>query len=401
VKAAPADAYGAFMPGPRCTAPASAHGVLDGLAVAVKDLIDIRGAVTGGGNPDWASGQAPAAAHAASVAALLAAGAHVCGKTITDELAFSLEGRNWHYGTPLNPVLPDCLPGGSSSGSAVAVAAGLADFALGTDTGGSVRVPAAFCGLFGFRPTHGRVPLAGVLPFAPSYDTVGWFARSATLLEHVGHVLLDAPGGTAPDLRLIAASDVFAMTEPASAGFLRSAAALLGASASADVFAGQAGQWLRCYQVLQGAEIRMSLGAWLDRRKPAFGPDIAPRFASTRDISAEDIAAQRAFRAVVRARLQGLLQDGAVLVMPTVPVPALRKDASGAALSAFYEASLSINAIAGHAGLPQLVLPAGRVDDKPLSLSFVAASGLDEALLAQARHWSAALQAHRFAWATD
>jgi amidase len=173
---------------------------------------------------------------------------------------------------------------------------------------------------------------------------------------------------------------------------MRSAAALLGASASADVFAGQAPQWLRCYQVLQGAEIGLSLGAWLDQRKPALGPDIAPRFVSARNISADDISAQQAFRAVARVRLQDLLQGGTVLVMPTVPVPALRKDAGHAALAAFYASSLAINAIAGHAGLPQLVLPAGRVDGKPVSLSFIAASGLDEALLAQASHWAAALQ---------
>ena len=101
---------------------------------------------------------------------------------MTDELAFSLEGRNVHYPDLINPICPDRLPGGSSSGSAVAVAAGQTDFALGTDTGGSVRVPANFLGLFGFRPSHGALSLDGVVPFAPSYDTVGWLARDAALL---------------------------------------------------------------------------------------------------------------------------------------------------------------------------------------------------------------------------
>jgi amidase len=390
------DLFGAFLPGARCAVAASGRGRLDGMALAVKDLIDIEGTVTGGGNPHWAASHGLASAHAPAVAALLAAGAHVCGKTITDELAFSLEGRNWHYGMPVNPLLPDCLPGGSSSGSAVAVAAGLADIALGTDTGGSVRVPAAFCGVYGFRPTHGRVSLDGVLPFAPSYDTVGWFARSAALLEGVGRVLLDAAGSPVRIRRLCIVVDVHAMTEPRSAAFLRSAAEVLGAGSSIDVFAGRATQWQCCYQILQGAEIRQSLGAWITAAKPVFGPDIAPRFAAVMDIADDDIRTQQSLRADIARRLDELLKDGTVLVLPTVPLPALKANAGRAAIGAFYEAALAINAIAGHAGLPQLVMPVGRVDGKPASLSFVAARGMDEALLAEAGRWAGVLRAEGF-----
>jgi len=393
---APPDLFGAFLPGERCTVAASGRGMLDGVAFAVKDLIDIEGKITGGGNPHWAASHGPAAAHAPAVAALLAAGAHACGKTITDELAFSLEGRNWHYGTPVNPLLPDCLPGGSSSGSAVAVAAGLADIALGTDTGGSVRVPAAFCGIYGFRPTHGRVSLDGVLPFAPSYDTVGWFARSAALLHDAGRVLLDPPVSSTPIRRLCLLADVHAMTESRSAAFVRSAAEALGAGTSLDVFAGRASQWQVCYQVLQGAEIRQTLGDWIAASKPLFGPDIAPRFASVMDITDEDIRIQQALRVDIAARLDALLRDGTVLVFPTVPMPALRKTSSQAAVGAFYEAALAINAIAGHAGLPQLVMPVGRVDGRPASLSFLAAKGMDEAMLAEADRWAGTLRAEGF-----
>src|SRR6201997_2268337 len=170
---------GAFVPGPRAVLQPTGPGPLAGLDFAVKDLIDVAGHITGGGNPDWLRTHAAAARSAPVVEKLLAAGAALRGKTITDELAFSLEGGNAHYGTPLNPACPDRIPGGSSSGSASAVAARLVDFALGTDTGGSVRVPASFCGLFGFRPTHNAIPLTGVVPFAPSYDTIGWFASDA------------------------------------------------------------------------------------------------------------------------------------------------------------------------------------------------------------------------------
>ena len=173
-----------------CRRDATGAGLLDGLTFALKDLIDVAGCRTGAGNPDWLARQSPAERSATVVEKTLAAGATLVGKTITDELAFSLEGRNVHYGSPINPACPDRMCGGSSSGSGVAVAAGLVDFAIGTDTGGSVRVPASFLGVFGFRPSHGAVSLDGVVPFAPSYDTVGWFARDAELLEKVGLVLL-------------------------------------------------------------------------------------------------------------------------------------------------------------------------------------------------------------------
>lgn len=199
-----------------------------------------------------------------------------------------------------------------------------------------------------------------------------------------------------PIQRLRLAADVYAMTEPCCAALLRSAAEALGAGSSVDVFAGQAPQWQICYQVLQGAEIRPTLGAWITASKPLFGPEIAQRFASVMNSTGEDIRTQEALRADIRSRLEELLQDGTVLVMPTVPIPALKKTASHAAVGAFYEASLAINAIAGHAGLPQLVVPAGQVNGMPASLSFIAARGMDEALLTEAIKWAASLKTDGF-----
>src|SRR5262245_29043360 len=220
--------FGAFVPGPRARLEPTASGPLDGLTFVVKDLIDVAGHVTGAGNPDWAARQVPAARSAPVVERLLRAGATLVGKTITDELAFSLEGENHHYGTPLNPRAPDRLPGGSSSGSAVAVAAGLADLALGTDTGGSVRVPASFCGVYGYRPSHGRLSLDGVVPLAPSYDTVGLFARTAEYLHAAAHCLIGAPAVQSKPPRLLLATDALALAEPDAAAALRSAALRLG-----------------------------------------------------------------------------------------------------------------------------------------------------------------------------
>src|SRR5215210_9424030 len=167
-----------------------ASGPLDGLNFAVKDLIDIGSHKTGCGNPSWRDTHPVATANAVCVEQLLSAGTRCVGKTVCDELAFSLIGENYFYGTPLNPKAPDRVPGGSSSGSASAVACGLADFALGTDTGGSVRVPASNCGIWGLRPSHGFISVAGVNPFAPTFDTVGILAGSAEALAGVASVLL-------------------------------------------------------------------------------------------------------------------------------------------------------------------------------------------------------------------
>jgi amidase len=245
--------------------------------------------------------------------------------------------------------------------------------------------------LFGFRPTHGRISLNGVLPFSPSYDTVGWLARSGDVLARAGRVLLDdAPGRISQprSIRLLAAADAFAMIEPECARRLLGAAAPLGADQGMPVFEGTPALWLHCYQILQGAEIWQSLGAWIVRRKPHFGPAIAPRFAHAQSITHAQVEQQQAVRARLASHVQGLLEPGGVLVMPTIPATALKKDAGQEARAAFYQTALALNAVAGHAGLPQLTIPVGRLDQDPVGLSFVGARGTDEALLAMAQEWA-------------
>jgi amidase len=377
---------GAYVPGPHCRLARLGAGPLDGLRFAVKDLIDVAGYPTGGGNPDWlADHPAPAVQSAPAVAALLRAGAAVDGKTITDELAFSLEGENAHYGTPLNTLCPARLPGGSSNGSAAAVAAGLADFALGTDTGGSVRVPAAFCGLYGMRPTHGRIRLQGVLPFAPSYDTVGWMTRDSALLERAGAVLLGESPHSTPVPELMLAADALAMATGAIADAVETAARALGAQREADVFGGRQTDWLAAYQTLQGAEIRATLGEWISRRRPRFGANIAPRFAGLQAITAEQVTTAQAIRDAAQARLADLLAADRWLVLPTVPVLPLPLQAGGEERGEFYRLALAITSIAGHAGLPQVTLPLNyEIEGWPVALSLIGPPGADLELLAYA-----------------
>jgi amidase len=371
--------FGAFIPGPRCVRAPTASGSLDGLTFAVKDLIDVAGTPTGGGNPDWQKVQSPAARSAPAVEALLAAGASLAGKTITDELAFSLQGVNAHHGTPVNPACPDRIPGGSSSGSAVAVAAKLGDFAIGTDTGGSVRVPASFVGVCGFRPTHDAISLAGVMPFAPSYDTVGWFARDAAMLSRVGGVLLPN-ASPKPVHRFRLVRDALALADPGVAEALRRSCAAFDID-EISLFEGQEQQWLECYRVLQGAEIWTQLGPWISSAKPRFGDKIAPRFADAASITPADVARYQPIRVLIASRVREALGDGIGLLIPTAPCIALRIDAGADEIGTFYRNALTLTSIAGHAGIPQISLPAGKVAGCPIGLSVLASPGHDRALL--------------------
>jgi amidase len=256
------------------------------------------------------------------------------------------------------------------------------NFALGTDTGGSVRVPASFTGIFGFRPTHARVSTVGVVPFAPSYDTVGWFARDADMLSAVGAVLLGPGGDGTPIRRLVLVRDAFALADPEAAALLLPCARDLGAVEEVTVFDSAEAEWLECYRVLQGAEIWQQLGPWITAVRPTFGAAIAPRFADAATIGEAAVSRYRAFRATIAARLRDMIAPGTGLVIPTAPGAALPKATPGEAIGRFYQRALPLNAIAGHAGLPQVTMPVARLGGCPLGLSVVGAPGADHALMA-------------------
>jgi amidase len=386
------DEVGAFIPGPRTQLPGEGEGILSGLRLAVKDLFDIAGVPTTCGNPDWGASHPVPVATAPIVAALLGAGASVVGKTRTVELAFGLTGENIWHGTPLNPRAPDRFPGGSSCGSAAAVAAGLADIALGSDTGGSVRIPASYCGLFGIRPTQGLVGLAGVAPLAPSLDTPGWFAASADLLARVGDVLLPLETGSVagPLLRVEEAwsnarPDVVRALAPA----LDRLHPLLGAALSVRLLPEGLPALFEGYRAVQGQEAWVSLGAWYTATAPRLSPAVAQRLLAARGVSHGEAEAARALRRTLQARLRRLLAGGAVLVYPTSPCPAPKLTATAAEQEEVREATVAVTAIAGLGGLPEVTLPVGGVavagGRAPVGLSLVAGPGRDRALLALAR----------------
>lgn len=360
-------------------------GPLAGLTFGAKDIYDVEGHMTGCGSPAWAATHAPATAHAAPVAMLLDAGACLVGKTHTDEIAYSLMGVNAHYGSPINSAAPDRVPGGSSSGSVAAVAAGLIDIGLGSDTGGSVRLPASFCGVFGLRTTHGRLSLAGTMPLAPSFDTVGWFTRDLAGLDRVAAAYGLAPASPGP-VRLLLPVDCWAAAEAEVVAAVVPTLARLQAvhGPALPVVLAPEGlpAWVDAFRICQAAEIWQTHGAWVEAVKPDFGPGVADRFRMAAGIGKEAWMAAQALRERIRAGLEALLGAGAMLVLPTSPGPAPRRDADDQALDSFRGRALQLLCPAGLGGLPQVSLPAGEVEGAPVGLSLVCARGTDRALLA-------------------
>lgn len=380
------DTVGAFCRHTHVALAGAPAGALAGLSFGLKDLFDVAGHRTGFGSPDWLATHPPASAHAAVLSALLAAGASLAGRTHTEEMAFSLTGENAHYGTPVNPAAPGRVPGGSSSGSASAVAAGLVDFAIGSDTGGSVRAPASYCGLYGIRPTHGAVSLAGACPLAPSFDTAGWFARDAAMLARVGDVLLPPAAGDQGPGRALLAADAFALLAPPVAEALRPAldavARVLGAPEPVTVSDEGLRAWFDVFRTLQFHEIWATHRAWVEAVRPRFGAQVGARFDVVRQVPDEAAMALRPRRAAVAALLAARLAGNAVLVLPTMPEAAPRCGEDGGAVTAVRERAMQLLCISGLSGVPQVTLPLGRVAEGPVGVSLLAARGNDRMLLA-------------------
>jgi amidase len=383
------DELGAFCRHTHVTLRGAGSGPLAGLTFAAKDIYDVAGHKTGFGSPDWLRTHPDAARTAPVVQHLLDAGADMVGKTHTDELTFSLNGENAHYGTPVNVNAPGRIPGGSSSGSAAAVAGGLVDFALGSDTGGSVRAPASFCGIYGLRPTHGRISLEGACPLAASLDTAGWFARDAAMLERVGRVLLAEDADDTVPARLLLAQDAFELAGHAAGSALQRGldrvCDLLGKPEKVAVANEGLREWLDVFRTIQGGEIWAQHGAWIQEAKPNLGPGIRQRVQWSSTIAREEVARARERREAIARRMADLLDTDAVLVVPTVPDIAPLRGADPQETEDFRARALTLLCIAGLARLPQINLPYGKLNGCPIGLSLIGPRDGDMMLLALGR----------------
>lgn len=379
--------HGAFVPGPRLRIRGADDGPLACRRLAVKDLFDIEGHVTGCGNPDWAAAQSPAQRTADAVARLLAAGADVVGKTVTDEISLGLLGRNRHQGTPINPLDPTRLPGGSSSGSAVAVAAGHADLALGSDSGGSVRVPSAFLGLWGLRPTHGAICVDGLMVQSPSFDTVGVMAHDVGILAAAAGVLL--PEDRAAVAGLVLATDAFALADaPMRAALMEAVSRIETLERPADrVVIGDLSAWGDAILAAQGAEFAATFSRWLDEADPRLSWDVAQALATARSMSQETMAAARAFREAACQRLDQVLGDR-MLLLPTAPILPPPRGCTMSDARAAGKRLIDLACIAGLTGRPQITIPSGRTVGCGVGLSIIGPRGADRALLGVAQRYA-------------
>jgi amidase len=363
----------------------AATGPLTSLTAVVKDMYDIAGTRTGGGSPEWLAEQKPATRHAAVVEQIVAAGATITGKTICDEFFYSVAGVNAHYGTPTNLRAPGRIPGGSSSGSAAACGANACDFALGSDTGGSVRIPASFNGLYGLRPTHGRIDLAGAMAMAPSFDVGGWFANAPGVFHRVGTVLLRGTAVAAPVRHLVVATDAFAQAdaEVAALGhdFLKHATPVLPQSTEVTAAPGGFDDWREAFRIVQAKEVWETFGVFVTRVKPKFGPGIKERMEFAATVTDDQAKAARKIVAAARTKILALLPTGTIMALPTSPTIAPPADLKGDELESFRVRVMRLTCMAGLAGLPQMTLPIGTVSGCPAGLSLIGWAGADEVLL--------------------
>jgi len=376
-----------FVIGPVSLVEGAPGGPLSGLRFAVKDLYDVAGTRTGAGNPERLAEVPVALRHATSVLALLDAGAELVGKTVTDELAFSLSGTNVHYGTPKNPAAPGRVPGGSSSGSVSAVADGLVDFALGTDTGGSTRVPASYCGVFGLRATHGRISREGVFLLAPSFCSLGVFARSAEVLCLVLDALLASEQAPQPARRaagLVVVPELFELADDGVGAVLLDAAEAFAARAGLSIsrvprgVLGDFAELLAAFRAIQLFEAWQLHGSWVEGHRDALGWGIASRFESASGVSVSTVEAARARRAQFQEALGHLLGADAFLLQPAASGPAPEIELGGASKDDLRFRTMQLTAPAGLGGSPVVSMPIARVDDLPVGVALVGLPGDDE-----------------------
>ena len=383
------DTVGALVPGSPVHIDGAAGKPLSGLTFMAKDLFDVAGYPTGGGNPDWPGNREPAERHAWAVQALLDSGASLMGKTVTDEISLGILGETTFHGTPVNSAAPGRVPGGSSAGSAAAVAARMCDIALGTDTGGSVRVPASFCGLYGIRPTHGRLDLRGMMAQAPSSDTTGWFARTGATFAKASAVMLEEAIPEKLPGRVIVAVDAFGFAGPEIGCAFRPMIERLGemiGTVDEEVMAPPGlNAWAKAQRTLQPYEGWLTFKDWLDEANPAMSFSVARGLAAAAAISQAERDWAQMMRQEARARMEYLLASDTILCLPTTPFPAPPKDLP---ITKTDPLRLQIACLCSHGGLtgvPQVSMPGATLNGLPIGLSIVGHWGADTQLIALAK----------------
>ncbi len=360
-------------------------GILDQNIFTVKDVLSIKGIVNTAGNPDWEKTHLPAERTAKSIETLLENGAKLFGRTHTDELMYSLNGENYHYGTPINPKASTRIPGGSSSGSAVAVSAGVVDFALGTDTGGSVRIPSSYCGVYGLRPTHNSIDMEEIIPLAESFDTLGIMTSSIDKLIDVTKVLTRQQStNKSPFKHVIFPTEVWEMIDEEIKDSLHSSSQLLInhlSTTDRKITTDGLEKWMDTFRTIQGYEIWRNHGKWITEVNPRFGPGIMERFLWTQTIEKQKFNQAKRVRDKIKENMIQMLSTDTIIALPTSPAIAPLLNTSGEALQNHRKKLLMMTSIAGLSGLPQVSLPLHQHKGAPIGYSLIAGPNQDVKLL--------------------
>lgn len=381
------DQLNAFLDYPDVEIGHAVDGPLAGLTLGVKDIFDVAGYRTGGGNPEKLAESPVAPRTAPAIQALLDAGARFAGKTQTEELTYSMIGINAHFPSPVNTRAPQRVTGGSSSGSVAAVAGGLVDIAAGSDTNGSIRAPASFCGLLGLRTTQGRITLEGTMPLAPSCDTFGWFAKDAPTYARVGSVLLgeDPHKNELRQPMRAAELEVYlfgAAERDAYSAMLGKIEAHFGRQAGFLAFPGDPAELFARFKEVQGYEAWQVHGPFLSAAKRKLGPGVRERFDAASRLTDSQYESAKARRREFAQEFSGLFDGDMVLVLPTQPSAAPLKDSNPEELERYRDRALTLTAIAGLLGMPQITIPLGTVHDAPFGISLLGPQGSDRQLIA-------------------
>jgi len=368
-----------------CSIEGNPSGSLQGKSFVLKDIFDVKGFKTGFGNPAWRNTHPPATHTNSSVEHLLQAGASLQGKSHCDELTYNLFGNNFHYGTPINSASPLRMTGGSSSGSAASVCADLVDFSIGSDTGGSVRAPASFCGLFGIRPTHGSISLDNSCGLAPSFDTLGWFSKDASLLRQIGSLLLPHINNATPSNpsspKLVFLKEAFDVIHPEIADILHQQFSKFGDFTEVSLGNESLAEWADQFRILQGAEVWKNLGPWVSQHWEDVSPSIRARFEMASQLSTEQQTQAQKRWSEIKAKMDVLLQNNVVLVLPTVAGIAPLLNAPNDELEIYRKQCFQLLCISGLSGTPQINLPICTHAGAPLGISILGARGSDLQLL--------------------
>ncbi|GBC59445.1 amidase [Desulfonema ishimotonii] len=368
-------------------------GELNGLSFAVKDNIDVANEITGYGSPGWINTHSEPVVNAICLEQLLNAGGKFQGKTKSDELAYSLIGVNSFYGTPLNPKAPDRVPGGSSSGSASAVASGLADFAIGTDTGGSIRVPASNCGVWGYRPSHGAISVSGVLALAPSFDTVGILAQTGKILEKVMQVLLaENSNGSNAFSSVCFVDDVFQMSDRQILDKITPSLNKISDICKVQTLklAEITDPHVNCNWLFEqlgfllSTEIWNTFGAWIKNEKPELSSGVEYNLhgyaeSANRKVIQSSLCAKKAFQ----NKISNFLCGGKILCFPTTVdlAPRLDEITPDFLAGEYIPRAMGVNAISSLSCTPQITIPVAEANGVPVGLSFISGYGQDMSLI--------------------